>query len=184
MIVGIDEAGRGPLVGNVVACALFLPALPPFEPKDSKKLSALQRDKMFAWLIENAVYGIGRASHDEIDSINILNATFLAFERAIDELIAKDEKLMGAKYIIDGNQFKTKRAVDFECVIKADATVREVSCASIIAKVTRDHEMNELHKQYPQYGFLQHKGYPTAAHYAAIKAHGPCPQHRRSFRLG
>lgn len=184
MIIGIDEAGRGPLAGNVVACALYLPVNPPFEPKDSKKLSPARREKMFAWLTDNAVYGIGRASHTEIDQLNILNATFLAFERAIDELIKKDEQLFAGKFIIDGNQFKIKRQVNFECVIKGDATVPQVSCASIMAKVTRDKEMEELHLQYPQYGFLQHKGYPTAEHYAALKMHGPCPQHRRSFRLG
>jgi ribonuclease HII len=183
MIVGIDEAGRGPLVGNVVACALYLPTKPPFEPKDSKKLSATQREKMFAWLNGNAVYGLGQASPSEIDQINILNATFLAFERAIDALLLKEQTLVTAKFIVDGNQCKVKRALTIECVIKADATVPEVSCASIMAKVTRDRQMHELHEKFPQYDFFKHKGYPTADHYAAIKQHGPCIEHRRSFRL-
>ena len=109
MIVGIDEAGRGPLVGNVVACACFLPLNPPFIPKDSKKLSPVQREKMFSWLEQNAVYGLGQASAQEIDEVNILNATFLAFERAIDALIQKKDELKSAKFIIDGNRFKTKK---------------------------------------------------------------------------
>lgn len=183
MIVGIDEAGRGPLAGNVVACALFLPLNPPFIPKDSKKLSALQRERMFAWLEANSVYGLGEASAQEIDVVNILNATFLAFERAIDALIQKRNELKSAKFIIDGNRFKTKKDIDFQCVIKADATIPEVSCASIMAKVTRDRQMERLHAQYPQYNFLKHKGYPTQDHYAAIKEYGPSPEHRKSFRL-
>jgi len=183
MIVGIDEAGRGPLVGNVVACACFLPNQPPFIPKDSKKLSPLQREKMFIWLEGNAVYGVGEASAQEIDAINILNATFLAFERAIDALLTKEPKLKAARFIIDGNRFKTKKDIDFQCVIKADATVPEVSCASIMAKVTRDRQMIALHERYPQYNFLKHKGYPTQEHYAAIKTHGVIPLHRMSFTL-
>jgi len=183
MIVGIDEAGRGPLVGNVVACALFLPQNPPFIPKDSKKLSALQREKMFGWLAVNAVYGLGEASAQEIDAVNILNATFLAFERAIDALLIKAPKLKSASFIVDGNRFKTKKDIDFQCVIKADTTVSEVSCASVMAKVTRDRQMVDLHAQYPQYNFLQHKGYPTQDHYSAIKTHGTCPFHRKSFTL-
>ena len=183
MIVGIDEAGRGPLVGNVVACACFLPNQPPFIPKDSKKLSPAQREKMFSWLEQNAVYGLGQASAQEIDEINILNATFLAFERAIDALIQKRDELKSAKFIIDGNRFKTKKDIDFKCVIKADATVPEVSCASVMAKVTRDRQMIALHEHYPQYNFLKHKGYPTQDHYAAIQAHGTCPFHRKSFTL-
>ena len=183
MIVGIDEAGRGPLAGNVVACALFLPQPPPFIPKDSKKLSASQREKMFDWLESNAVYGLGEASAQEIDAVNILNATFLAFERAIDALLVKEPQLKTARFIIDGNRFKTKKNIDFQCVIKADATVKEVSCASVMAKVTRDRQMVDLHAQYPQYNFLQHKGYPTKEHYAVIKQYGPCCEHRKSFRL-
>lgn len=183
MIVGIDEAGRGPLAGNVVACALFLPLDPPFVPKDSKKLSPLQREKMFAWLETNAVYGIGRACAQEIDEINILNATFLAFERAIDALLQKDPRLQTAKFIIDGNRFKTNKNISFQCVIKADDTILQVSAASIVAKVTRDREMAVLHEQYPQYGFLQHKGYPTQEHYAAIRQYGVSPVHRKSFTL-
>jgi ribonuclease HII len=183
MIVGIDEAGRGPLAGNVVACACFLPLNPPFIPKDSKKLSALQREKMFGWLKGHAVYGLGEASAQEIDAINILNATFLAFERAIDALLIKEPKLKAARFVIDGNRFKTKKDIDFQCVIKADTTVPEVSCASVMAKVTRDRQMTALHIQYPQYNFLQHKGYPTQEHYAAIQAHDITPFHRKSFRL-
>ena len=183
MIVGIDEAGRGPLVGNVVACALCLSQLPPFELKDSKKLSPLQRERAFSWLKDNAVYGVGQATPDEIDEHNILNATFLAFKRAIVQLFDKAPQLKSAEFIIDGNRFKCDLDIKTRCVIKADATVKEVSAASIVAKVTRDHQMAALHEQYPQYNFLKHKGYPTPEHYAALKEHGPCPLHRKSFNL-
>jgi ribonuclease HII len=181
MIVGIDEAGRGPLAGVVTACALYLKEEPPFTPKDSKQLSAAKREEYFSWLIENAVYGLGQSSHQEIDQYNILVATFMAFDRAISSLLEKAPYLRDAQFIIDGNRFKTNLAINYKCVVKADQTVPEVSCASIIAKVSRDKQMDQLAKEYPLWQFEKHKGYPTALHQALIAKHGLSPIHRRTF---
>jgi ribonuclease HII len=181
MIVGIDEAGRGPLAGAVTACALHLKSAPPFIPKDSKLLSPALREKYFSWLIENAVYGLGQASHDEIDRYNILEATFIAFDRAITNLLEKALYLKDAQFIIDGNRFKTRLAINYKCVVKADQTVPEVSCASIVAKVTRDKQMDQLAKEYSLWQFEKHKGYPTKEHVELIKKHGLSPIHRKSF---
>lgn len=177
IICGVDEAGRGPLAGPVCAAAVILPPhaqIPGLN--DSKKLSDKRRRELFPLIKEAAVaYGIGIATHEEIDEINILQATYLAMERAIQALSVKPELAL-----IDGN-----RARDFgipvETVIKGDSLSASIAAASILAKVTRDDMMLELADTYPQYGFEIHKGYGTKAHYAALDEHGVSPIHRMSF---
>ena len=177
IICGVDEAGRGPLAGPVCAAAVILPPhaqIPGLN--DSKKLSDKRRRELFPLIKEAAVaYGIGIATHEEIDEINILQATYLAMERAIQALSVKPELAL-----IDGN-----RARDFgipvETVIKGDSLSASIAAASILAKVTRDDMMLELADTYPQYGFEIHKGYGTKAHYAALDEHGISPIHRMSF---
>ena len=181
MIVGVDEAGRGPLAGAVVACALHLENNPRFEIKDSKALSARSREEVFSWLIANSAFAVGVADAREIDKINILEATFLAFNRAIIKLIKKRSFLRDADFIIDGTMFKTKLNLNYSCLKKADETVREVSCASIVAKVVRDHLVGNIDFLYPHWSFREHKGYPTAKHFSLIKKHALTPFHRRSF---
>lgn len=177
IICGVDEAGRGPLAGPVCAAAVILPPhadIPGLN--DSKKLSDKRRRELFPVIKETAVaYGIGIATHEEIDEINILQATYLAMERAIQALSVKPELAL-----IDGN-----RARDFgipvETVVKGDSRSASIAAASILAKVTRDDMMLELADTYPQYGFEIHKGYGTKAHYAALDEHGISPIHRMSF---
>lgn len=177
LICGVDEAGRGPLAGPVCAAAVILPPhveIPGLN--DSKKLSDKRRRELFPIIKEQALaYGIAFADHKEIDEINILQATYLAMERAISKLQIKPEAA-----IIDGN-----RAKDFglpvETVVQGDSRSASIAAASILAKVTRDDYMLEQAKVYPQYGFEIHKGYGTKAHYAALEAHGACPIHRLSF---
>lgn len=181
MVVGIDEAGRGPLAGAVVGCALYLKELPPFVPRDSKEISSHRRVEMFSWLVENSIFSLGIASPAEIDKLNILQATFLAFERAIEGIIKKFPDLEKAEFIIDGNMFHTKREIKYRCIPKADQLVKEVSCASILAKVTRDYFMQIADFIYPQWKFSQHKGYPTKEHIDCIREHQLSPLHRRSF---
>ena len=177
IICGVDEAGRGPLAGPVCAAAVILPPhadIPGLN--DSKKLSDKRRRELFPVIKETAVaYGIGIATHEEIDEINILQATYLAMERAIRALSVKPELAL-----IDGN-----RARDFgipvETVVKGDSRSASIAAASILAKVTRDDMMLELADTYPQYGFEIHKGYGTKAHYTALDEHGISPIHRMSF---
>lgn len=177
IICGVDEAGRGPLAGPVCAAAVILPPhaqIPGLN--DSKKLSDKRRRELFPLIKEAAIaYGIGIATHEEIDEINILQATYLAMERAIQGLSVKPELAL-----IDGN-----RAKDFglpvETIIKGDSRSASIAAASILAKVTRDDMMLELANTYPQYGFEIHKGYGTKAHYAALDEHGISPIHRMSF---
>ena len=177
LICGVDEAGRGPLAGPVCAAAVILPPhadIPGLN--DSKKLSDKRRRELFPVIKETAVaYGIGIATHEEIDEINILQATYLAMERAIRALSVKPELAL-----IDGN-----RARDFgipvETVVKGDSRSASIAAASILAKVTRDDMMLELADTYPQYGFEIHKGYGTKAHYTALDEHGISPIHRMSF---
>jgi len=176
-ICGVDEAGRGPLAGPVCAAAVILPKglqIPGLT--DSKKLSDKKRRELYPIIKEQAVaYGIGFASHEEIDDINILQATYLAMERALQQLEGKADLAL-----IDGN-----RARDFglnvKTVVKGDSLSASIAAASVLAKVTRDDLMLELAKTYPQYGFDIHKGYGTKAHYAALTEHGPCPVHRMTF---
>lgn len=181
MIVGVDEAGRGPLAGVVVACALHLKKEPPFTVKDSKKLSAWVREDIFSWLFSEAIFGVGVASSREIDRVNILEATFLAFDRAIKKLLEKSAKLNKAKFIIDGNHFRSSLNINYVCQPKADTCVKEVSCASIVAKVVRDYLMNSADFLYPQWKFSKHKGYPTAEHFSLLEKYSLTPFHRRSF---
>ena len=177
MICGVDEAGRGPLAGTVCAAAVILPKgleLPGLN--DSKKLTDKKRRELFPIIKEQAIaYGIGLASHEEIDEINILQATYLAMERAIAQLDGKADYAL-----IDGN-----RAKDFglpvRTVVKGDSLSASIAAASILAKVTRDNLMLEMAEKYPEYGFQVHKGYGTKAHYEALRAHGHSPIHRMTF---
>ena len=177
VICGVDEAGRGPLAGPVCAAAVILPdhlELPGLN--DSKKLSDKKRRELFPLIKEQAIaYGIGLADEKEIDEINILQATFLAMERAIAQLEGKADLAL-----IDGN-----RAKDFgmsvKTVVKGDSLSASIAAASILAKVTRDDMMEAYANEYPGYGFEIHKGYGTKAHYAALTQHGPCPIHRMTF---
>jgi ribonuclease HII len=180
-ICGVDEAGRGPLVGAVVAGAVVLDPENPIEGlKDSKKLSPARREYLYEQIMEKAkAWGIGEASPVEIDEINILQATMLAMRRAIEDLTTR----LGVwpdKALIDGNRCP-ELPIAAEAIVKGDAKEPAISAASILAKVTRDRQMQILHEQYPQYGFAQHMGYPTEAHFAALQQYGACDQHRRSF---
>jgi len=180
-VCGVDEAGRGPLVGSVVAGAVVLDLNKPIDGlKDSKKLTAARREFLYEHIIERSkAWGVGEASPTEIDSINILQATMLAMRRAIEDLA---ERLGGwpDKALIDGNRCP-ELPIPAEAIIKGDAKEPAISAASILAKVTRDRQMMLLHERHPEYGFSQHMGYPTAAHFAALKQYGACVEHRRSF---
>ena len=180
-ICGVDEAGRGPLVGSVVAGAVVLdPNQPIIGLRDSKKLSPARREQLYAEIMQKArAWGIGQASPGEIDTLNILQATMLAMRRAIEAL---SERLgeWPSKALIDGNRCPIL-PIASEAIIKGDAKEPAISAASIIAKVTRDQQMQALHTQYPQYGFNQHMGYPTEVHMQALKQYGPCEEHRRTF---
>lgn len=180
-ICGVDEAGRGPLVGAVVAGAVVLDPENPIEGlKDSKKLTAPRREYLYEQIMEKAkAWGVGEASPAEIDEINILQATMLAMRRAIEDLTTR----LGGwpdKALIDGNRCP-ELPIPAEAIVKGDAKEPAISAASIIAKVTRDRQMQILHERHPEYGFAQHMGYPTEAHFAALKQYGACDQHRRSF---
>jgi ribonuclease HII len=180
-ICGVDEAGRGPLVGAVVAGAVVLDPNNPIEGlKDSKKLTPAKREFLYEQIMSKAkAWGVGEATPTEIDEINILQATMLAMRRAIEDLTAR----LGAwpnKALIDGNRCP-ELPITAEAIIKGDTKEPAISAASIVAKVTRDRQMMALHEQHPQYGFAQHMGYPTEAHFAALKQYGACDQHRRSF---
>lgn len=176
-IAGVDEAGRGPLAGAVIAAAVILNSEDHIDGlNDSKKISEKKREKLFVEIQQRAIsYGIGRAEVEEIDQLNILQATLLAMRRAVDNL-----KILPAKILVDGIHAPVWNYVT-ETIIQGDAKIAAISAASILAKVTRDREMVLLDKEYPEYGFAQHKAYGTAAHLAAIKRHGPCAIHRKSF---
>ena len=177
VICGVDEAGRGPLAGPVCAAAVILPKhleIPGLT--DSKKLSDKRRRELFPEIQRQALaYGIGFASEKEIDEINILQATFLAMERALAQLSITPELAL-----IDGNREKDF-GIPVKTVIKGDSLSANIAAASILAKVTRDRLMEQLDETYPQYGFAVHKGYGTKRHYEALREYGPCPIHRRSF---
>jgi len=181
MVVGIDEAGRGPLAGCVVACAMHLLKEPPFKVKDSKALSQSKREEAFSWLCANALFSVAMATEKEIDKHNILEATFIAFNRAIKKLLSKAPHLKRAHFIVDGNLFKTDLDLNYTCIKEADKKVCEVSCASVVAKVSRDYLMSGLSFLYPQWNFAKHKGYPTLEHFSLIKRHKLTPFHRKSF---
>ena len=177
IICGVDEAGRGPLAGPVCAAAVILP--PHLEIPgltDSKKLTDKKRRELFPIIQEQAIaYGIGMASEKEIDEINILRATFLAMQRALDQLTVRPDLAL-----IDGNR-ETDFGLPVKTVVKGDSLSMNIAAASILAKVTRDDLMVQMAQTYPQYGFEIHKGYGTKAHYAALTGHGPSPIHRMSF---
>ena len=176
-LCGVDEAGRGPLAGPVCAAAVILPRGTVIEGlNDSKKLSEKRREALYDEIVESAIaFGIAFASVEEIEEKNILEATFLAMNRAIEQL-----SVVPALALIDGNRSKGI-VLPSRCVIGGDGKCADIAAASILAKVTRDRYMLEMAEKYPQYGFERHKGYGTAAHYAAIREFGPSPIHRMSF---
>ena len=177
LVAGVDEAGRGPLAGPVVAAAVILDELQPIRGlNDSKQLSARTRERLFDEIRAKALCcSIAQASAEEIDQLNILQATLLAMRRAVEGL-----RLKPAKVLVDGNRLPVLK-IPAEAVVRGDATVQAISAASILAKVQRDRLCLALHAQHPQYGFDAHKGYPTPQHLAALRAHGACEHHRRSF---
>ena len=177
-VAGVDEAGRGPLVGSVVAAAVILDPNNPIEGlNDSKKLTEKKREKLFVEIQEKALaWAIVEASHEEIDQINILQASLLAMRRAVEAL-----QIQPGHVLVDGNKIPQGLSMSCEAVVGGDALHAEISAASILAKVTRDRDMVTLDAQYPQYGFAKHKGYPTKAHFEAIATHGVIAEHRRSY---
>lgn len=176
-VCGVDEAGRGPLAGPVCAAAVILPEGVIIDGvNDSKKLSEKKRESLFDVIREQALsYSIAYATVDEIEEINILNATMLAMRRAIDGLDIKADYTM-----IDGNKIPPID-IDAECIVKGDAKSMSIACASILAKVSRDRLLYKYAEEYPMYGFDKHKGYGTKVHREAILKYGPCPYHRKSF---
>jgi ribonuclease HII len=178
LLAGVDEAGRGPLAGPVVAAAVILDDLQPIRGlADSKKLTARQRERLALEIRAKALCcSVAQASAAEIDAINILQATLLAMQRAVQGL-----RLTPHKVLVDGNRLP-RLTMLAEAIVGGDATVQAISAASIIAKVHRDAWCQELHADYPHYGFAGHKGYGTAEHLAALKQYGACPEHRRSFK--
>ncbi len=177
LVAGVDEAGRGPLAGPVVAAAVILDELQPIAGlQDSKKLSEKRRETLYDEILAKALCcSIAEASVEEIDALNILQATLLAMRRAVDGL-----RLKPVKVLVDGNRLPVLD-VRAEAIVQGDDRVPTISAASILAKVHRDRMCAQLHAQYPQYGFDRHKGYGTAEHLQALADHGPSPWHRRSF---
>lgn len=178
LVCGVDEAGRGPLAGPVYAAAVILsPEHPIIGLNDSKKLSEKKREALYDVILEEAVdYCIASASVEEIETYNILGATYLAMSRAVAGLTHTP-----ALALIDGNRIPPNLSAPAQTVVKGDALSESIAAASILAKVSRDRVLKELDAQYPQYGFAVHKGYGTAAHTAALREFGPCPEHRPSF---
>lgn len=177
-IAGVDEAGRGPLCGPVYAAAVILdPARPIDGLNDSKKLSEKKREALAPLIRERALaWAVGIATVEEIDRLNILHATMLAMRRAVQGLAVPPDQVL-----VDGNRIPPGLTVPARAIVGGDASEAAISAASILAKTGRDHEMMALAALYPQYGIAKHKGYPTAEHLAALRAHGPSPIHRRSF---
>lgn len=177
LVAGVDEAGRGPLAGPVVAAAVILDDKQPIAGlADSKKLSAVRRERLFDEIRAKALCCcVAEATVEEIDRLNILQATLLAMQRAVAGL-----RLKPSLVLVDGNRLPVLD-VRAEAIVQGDAKVQAISAASILAKVTRDRGLVALHEQFPQYGFDQHKGYGTTVHLAALQAHGPCLAHRLSF---
>jgi ribonuclease HII len=177
LIAGVDEAGRGPLAGPVVAAAVILDdGKRILGLADSKVLTPLQRDRLYDKIREKALCcSVGQASVQEIDELNIFHATMLAMKRAVEGL-----RLKPVKVLVDGNRLPKLEMLS-EAIVDGDAKIRSISAASIIAKVTRDRMLAELHVQFPQYGFAAHKGYSTPEHLEALRVHGPCVHHRKHF---
>ena len=178
LIAGVDEVGRGPLVGAVVTAAVILDPNNPIEGlTDSKKLSEKKRLAFAEEIKQQALaWALGRAEAEEIDKLNILQASLLAMTRAVQALRIRPQFVL-----LDGNKIPNDLDIPAQAVVKGDSLVAEISAASILAKVARDQEMEELDRQYPEYAFAQHKGYPTKLHLEKLTALGPLPQHRRSF---
>ena len=178
LICGIDEAGRGPLAGPVVVASAIMPKDSMIEGvNDSKKISEKKREKLYDLITAEAIsYGVGIVSQEEIDEINILNATKKGLTESLEQLESKPDIIL-----VDALRDINTIGIPYRSVIKGDAKIYSIACASIIAKVTRDRIMKEWDRVYPQYGFVSHKGYGTAKHIAAIKEFGLCPLHRRSF---
>lgn len=177
-ICGTDEAGRGPLAGDVYAAAVILPHGIDIQGlSDSKNLTEKRREKLYDIIIEKAIsYSIQSASIDEIEEINILNASLLAMRRAVEELTVEPDIVL-----IDGNIVRGFRAYNTKCIVKGDSLSPNIAAASILAKVTRDKYMKDLDKMYPEYNFKQHKGYPTKEHIELVRLYGASPVHRMSF---
>ncbi len=177
LIAGVDEVGRGPLAGPVIAAAVILdPARPIAGLADSKKLSPARRERLTLDIRANALaWALGRAEVAEIDRLNIFQASLLAMRRAVEALPMTPDRVL-----VDGKHCPPL-ACPCTAIVKGDVTVPAISAASILAKVTRDAELRELHDRYPRYDFARHKGYPTAVHREALRRYGPCPEHRRSF---
>lgn len=182
-VAGVDEAGRGPLAGPVVASCVILPQSCDHRLfKDSKLLTARRRDVLFDILQTNgALIGIGSADPREIEQINILQASLLAMKRAMEDCVVRNTGISPDFLLVDGS-FQVPVAVNQRTLIKGESKSASIAAASIIAKVTRDRFMADCHRQYPQYGFLRHQGYPTKEHRHAISCFGPCPLHRQTFR--
>ena len=178
LLAGVDEAGRGPLVGNVVAAAVILDQHRPVDGlNDSKKLTAKRREQLAGQIRERAIaWSVISIDAAEIDRINILQATMLAMKLAVEQLPVEPVHVF-----VDGNRCPGIK-VPATAIVKGDARVAEISAASILAKVERDAQMRVLHESYPHYGFDKHKGYPTRAHFEALAEYGPCPEHRTSYR--
>lgn len=180
IVCGVDEVGRGPLAGPVVAAAVILPAKPHprllAELDDSKKLSAKKREGLYELVLTNSIFGLGRAEVEEIDRLNILKATFLAMKRAVEAL-----KQHVDVALVDGNQVPPLPVGRVQCVVKGDSKSLSIAAASVIAKVTRDREMCELSQRFPGYGWERNAGYGTAEHMAAMRRIGLTPHHRKSF---
>lgn len=177
LVAGVDEAGRGPLAGPVVAAAVILDDAAPVRGlADSKVLSPARRERLHDAILAGALcHCIATASAEEIDRLNILQATLLAMERAVRGL-----RILPARVVVDGNRLP-RLPMPAQAIVRGDALVASISAASILAKVHRDRLCLQLHEDFPAYGFAAHKGYPTPEHLAALRAHGPCPAHRRSF---
>lgn len=177
-IAGTDEVGRGAIIGNVTAAAVILPdGFYHKDLKDSKKMTVKQKDAVDAYIREHAIaFAIGEVSAAEIDIINILQATLKAMDIAVKQLSVTPDFLL-----VDGNRFYPTYPIPFATIIKGDNTYAQIAAASVLAKVHRDKEMKELHKQYPQYGWDKNAGYGTAFHIDALRKHGQCPYHRRTF---
>lgn len=181
VIAGVDEVGRGPLAGEVVAAAVILPAEERdwfSQLADSKKISPKKREALYEIIMDQCVVGVGRGTLDDILSLNILWASMLAMERAISALTTRPYFVL-----IDGNRQPKNLNLPFKTIVKGDTKSASIAAASIIAKVTRDREMVELDQKYPQYGWARNKGYPSLEHRQALAKYGPSPWHRRGFKL-
>ena len=181
-IVGIDEAGRGPLFGPVVGSCVYLPVALP--ARDSKQMSAEARRRLFRQIVDTSIYSVAIATSEEIDRENIFQATHRCFERAIELFLKKyPHPLEKTVFIVDGRGMRLRTKVRYVCIEKADERIVQVSAASIVAKVTRDYLTELGHLLYPEYGFNKHRGYGTAEHVAVIKRRGTTPLHRKSFTI-